>query len=93
MSPICNELRKEFQQKLFISVFVCPSIIPTLQCVFNSPGFTLSPLMVIPLVHVRICGKVLVSLACFLEDITATDEFYRRPWNWRAAVFIIKIID
>jgi hypothetical protein len=29
MSPICNELRREFQQKLFISVFICPFIIPT----------------------------------------------------------------
>jgi hypothetical protein len=29
MSPICNELRREFQQKLFVCVLVCLSIIPT----------------------------------------------------------------
>jgi hypothetical protein len=28
MSPICNELRREFQRKLFVSVFVYSSIIP-----------------------------------------------------------------
>jgi hypothetical protein len=30
MSPICNELRREFQQKFFICLFVCPSIILTI---------------------------------------------------------------
>jgi hypothetical protein len=30
MSPICNELRREFQLKLFIHLFSGPCIIPTI---------------------------------------------------------------
>jgi hypothetical protein len=35
MSPICI---REFQQKLFVSVFVCPFIIPTRRTITDAPN-------------------------------------------------------